>query len=178
MQKFILLLLLSLTLSAQTLNIYFDTPDLYLLKNDKTLKYQAKRYLTKKTKKPKYLESITYHSKTQKPTTFDVKHYNKVKTIEEKHPLLSLIKRDQRASFIALLKKEGLKYPLKLKYIFEASIDSNNSSDYKTIFLQKTKQDPLFAYKLQYPYLVNLLYSLLIAAIGLALIFVLFKRRL
>jgi len=177
MQKIILILIsLYQLLSAQsTLGIYFDTPDLYLLKNDKTLKYQAKKYLTKKNKKIKYIETIIYESKTQKKLTYDVKHYNSVKYIEEKHPLLALIKRDQRITFKNMLKKEGIEYPLKLKYILKV-VDSNTS--YKEIFNSKTKDDYFFRIKFQYPYLLNLFYSLTLGAFGLLLIYILFRKRL
>lgn len=177
MQKYILLLLsLIQLLSAQpTLNIYFDTPDLYLLNNDKVLRYEAKQDTSKK--KTKYIEYIIYDSKTQKQVKFDVKHYDSVKYIQDKHPILSLIKRDQRASFDAILKKEGIKYPAKLKYIFDvtSSIDINNSKAYKTIFAQKIENDPLFIYKLKYPYILNLLYSLIIGVIILLIFYIINK---
>lgn len=193
--KFLLFFLLSLTAlyadtdkyaidenvtdSKNVLEIYFDTADLYLLKHDGVLKYRAERYLSKKNKKIKYIETIIYASKTQKQTIFEVKHYNSVKSTEEKHPLLSLVKRNQREAFTVMLKKEGIKYPMTLKYIFDTTLISNNPNQYQILYDKKVEAEPYFAAKLQYPYLFNLLNSVLIAILGIIIIiYIMYKKRL
>ncbi|MEA2100031.1 MAG: hypothetical protein U9P72_07870 [Campylobacterota bacterium] len=176
MKLFILLLTLLATINSQakTLEIYFDTPELFLLKNNSSIKYQAVEYTSKKNK-VKYRENIIYTYDTNKTKTFPVKHYNSVKSIEEKHPLLALIKRKDREMFIKSLQDNGINYPMKLKYILKTT-DSDTS--YKQLFKKQIKEDNLFSVKFEYPYLVNLSYAMMMAIVGLSLIFLLFRRRL
>jgi len=163
--------------SNKSLIIYFDTPNLYLLENNLTLNYQAKKYISKKNK-IKYKESITYISKSQEKHIFKVKHYNNVKFIEEKHPLISLIKRKDREVFLNTLKKDGIKYPLKLKYVFEIYQKLNvENSRYRVLFDKRKIVEPFFNIKFQYPFLVNLLYAISSALIGLLIIFIFFRKR-
>ena len=103
------------------LEIYFDTPELMYLKQTRYLKYKAIAYLSKKKKKTKYRETIEYLSDNNKSYTFPVKHYNNVKSFEEKHPLLSLVKRKERQTFLDKLKSDGVKYPMRLKEIVQVS---------------------------------------------------------
>ncbi|MCK5679111.1 MAG: hypothetical protein KAH72_11635 [Flavobacteriaceae bacterium] len=103
------------------LEIYFDTPELTYLKQNRYIKYEAIAYLSKKKKKTKYRETIEYLSDDNKSYTFPVKHYNNVKTFEEKHPLLSLVKRKERQAFLDKLKTDGVKYPMRLKEIVQVS---------------------------------------------------------
>lgn len=164
------------------LEIYFDTPKLYLLKNDISLKYEAVKYLSKKKNKVKYNESIIFTTKDKKLHTFKVKHYNSVKYFEEKHPLLSLVKRKDRQLFIQLLKNNGIKYPMKLKYVFERTYSSDDSSkkehQYKKLVTEKINDDKFFKIKFKYPYFVNLFYALSIGFIGIAIIMVFYRKRL
>lgn len=164
------------------LEIYFDTPDLYLLKNDLILKYQAKEYISKKKNKIKYYESIIYISKSKEKHTFKAKHYNSVKSIEEKHPLLSLVKRADRKLFMDLLHKDGIEYPMKLKYVLENNRYSkekpNDVHSYKMLFDKSNGDDPFFSMKFQYPYFMNLFYAICFGLIGFILIKVLFNKRL
>jgi len=172
--KLLLLILLSITLQAKTLTIYFDTPELALLKNHSSIKYQTKEYTSKKGKL-KYKESIIYSYDKNKTQTFKVKHYNTVKSPEEKHPLLALVKRKDRPLLISTLKQNGITYPLKLKYIFKTS-DTNKT--YPQLYKQHTKNTMLFSLMFHYPYLKNLLYAIITATIGALLIFILFRKRL
>ncbi|RLA76306.1 MAG: hypothetical protein DRG78_19255 [Epsilonproteobacteria bacterium] len=177
MKLFILLLALLTTINTQakTLEIYFDTPDLFNLKNGSSVKYQAVSYISKKKKKIRYHENIIYTYDTNKTKIFPVKHYNSVKSVEEKHPLLALVKRKDRELFMTVLKNNGLTYPLKLRYILE-TIDSN--ATYKELFKVKSKDNYLFNIKFQYPYLLNLFYSIIFGLSGLILIYILFRKRL
>ena len=183
--KFIISLLI-LTLSAfandDTLEVYFDTPNLHLLENNALLKYKAVKYLSKKRQKIKYNESIIYISKAQKKHTFSVKHYNNVKFVEEKHPLLALIKRKDRELFTTLLKNDGIKYPMKLKYIFEITKNSKDKlvieNNYKKLFDEKSNGDFLFTIKFKYLYFLNLFYAVGLSIIGLGIIMIMFRKRL
>ncbi len=165
-----------------TLEVYFDTPNLDLLENNSLLKYKAVKYLSKKKQKIKYNESIIYISKSQKKHIFSVKHYNNVKFIEEKHSLLALIKRKDRKLFSTLVKNDGIKYPMKLKYIFEVTRNSKDKflveNNYKKIFDKKFKNDMLFTIKFKYLYFLNLFYAIGLSIIGLLIIKILFRQRL
>jgi hypothetical protein len=141
------------------IEISFDTPKLYLLENNITLTYQARSYISKKSKKIKYYEEILYQSKKQKKILFEVKHYRKVKYQEEKHPLLSLIKREERHRFITILKQDGIKYPLKLRAILA------------------NKDDLFFKFKVQYPYIMHLIEALSISTLMLLFILITFRKR-
>lgn len=187
MIRYFIILTLMLTslygnIKKDTLEIYFDTQDLYCLKNNTVLKYQAIKYLSKKRKKEKYDETIIYIDKMQKKHLFKVKHYNKVKFIEEKHPLLSLVKRKDRKTFAALLEKDGIKYPMKLKYVLQSYRKSNLQIDekheYKILFEKNKKDDILFTIKFQYPYFLNLFYAICFSLLGLMLIKIMLNKRL
>lgn len=164
------------------LEVFFDTPSLYLLKHDMSLKYQAEQYVSKKKKKIKYHELIIYKSLDQKKHTFKVKHYKNVKSKEEKHPLLSMIKRKDRKLFMNMLQKNGIKYPMKLKYIFEnvkkSTNENNISNTYQTLFKQKNDTDPFFRIKFQYPYYVDLFYAICFGLLGYIFIRIVFYKRL
>jgi hypothetical protein len=107
--------------SEKTFTIYFDTPELILYTQDLHISYNAIAYLSKKKKKEKYKETITYKDKKGILNSFKVKHYNSVKTLEGKHPLLHIIKRNQRKLFIEKLNANNIIYPLQLKSIMEVS---------------------------------------------------------
>lgn len=100
--------------------IYYDTPELKLNKEYRYLRYQAREYFSRKQKR-KYEENITYLSKNQQQRIISVKHYNRVKSLEGKHPLLSLIKRNERSTFIDVLDNDGIPYPMRLKQIFQVA---------------------------------------------------------
>ncbi len=101
--------------------IYFDLPELTYLKKDGYIRYKALQYLTKKKKRVRYRENIEYSLDGNITYHFPVKHYNNVKTFEEKHQLLSLVKRGIRQSFLDRLKEDGLEYPMRLKEILQLS---------------------------------------------------------
>jgi len=103
-----------------SIEVYFDTPELTLSTQNQFLRYQIKESKGKKVKKS-YRESVLYLTKDKTPLTYPVKHYNSIKSVEEKHPLLSLIKRADRESFIRKLKENGIEHPLTLKYLFKIS---------------------------------------------------------
>jgi len=159
----VIVLVLSSYLFGNILEVYFDTPKLYLLDNNLTLKYKVEEYTSKKNKL-KYKENIIFIDKNQKLYNFKVKHYKTVKSIEEKHPLLSLVKRRDRKTFISLLKNNGIVYPMKLKYVLKvsniaSSLDEN--VNYKKNFEAKKQQDSFFDLKFKYPYYNSLIYLLI-----------------
>ena len=102
------------------LELYFDTPNLTLYNQNRFLKYQSKKI------KKSYKEELIYLTKDKTLLTYPVKHYNTIKSTEEKHPLLSLIKRANREDFIKKLKENDIKHPLKLKYLFKISKFTHN----------------------------------------------------
>jgi len=164
------------------LEVFFDTPTLYLLKHDLSLKYQAEQYISKKKKKKKYHELIIYNSLDQKKHTFKVKHYKNVESMEEKHPLLSMIKRKDRKFFMDMLQKDGIEYPMKLKYIFEnvekSTNENNVSNTYQSLFKQKNDSNLFFRIKFQYPYYVDLFYAICFGLLGYIFIRIVFYKRL
>jgi len=104
--------------SERLVSIYFDTPELTFLNQNQHLKYQAKEYINKK--KVKFDESIDY-LKNKQIQTYKAKHYRNSISIEEKHPLLGLVKRTERKAFIAQLQSDGITHPMRMKYIFQSS---------------------------------------------------------
>ena len=106
------------TTKKNELSLYFDTPGLSILENNGYLYYHAHEYLSKKNKK-KYRETIKYSNNGSVISDFMVKHYKSVKSIQEKHPLIALVKRKQRPLFMKTLRATGIKYPMKLNYIFD-----------------------------------------------------------
>lgn len=107
--------------SDKIFEIYFDTPELHYLNNNGEIRYKAIEYISKKKKKVKYYEVILSAHSDREPSVFPVKHYNKVKNFEEKHPLLGLVKRKDREHFIAQMSNDGIDYPLRLKEILRVS---------------------------------------------------------
>jgi len=103
------------------LEIYFDVPELLYLKQNGYVRYKAVEYLSKKKKRVKYKENIEYSVDNNSTYTFSVKHYENVKSLEEKHPFLSLVKRKERHSFLDKLHSDGIKYPTRLKEIVQVS---------------------------------------------------------
>jgi hypothetical protein len=98
--------------------IYFDSPELYFFLDDGSLRYRAVEYLSKKKKNRKYHEHVQFTSSGGIAFEYPVKHYGRLKSPEEKHNLLGLIKRGDREAFIVRLEKEGIKYPLRIKEVF------------------------------------------------------------
>jgi len=120
--------------------IYFDVPELLYLKQNGYVRYKAVAYLSKKKKRVKYKESIDYSLDNHSSYTFSVKHYKNIKTFEEKHPLLGLVKRKERQDFLDKLHNSGIKYPTRLKEIVRVSklthtFEINNSLE--TIHISK-----------------------------------------
>ncbi len=103
------------------LEIYFDTPELLYLKQNGFIRFKALEYLTKKKKRVKYHKTVEYSYDNNTSFVYPVKHYNSVKSFEEKHQLLSLVKRKEREGFLNKLKSDGLKYPMRLKEIVKIS---------------------------------------------------------
>lgn len=116
------------TTTSNTLKIYFDTPELDILKNKGALYYQAQHH---KTNNNKYLEKVIYTNNKKTAKEYEVKHYEKVKSIQGKHPLLALIKRKQRAEFSQTLNATGIAHPMTLKYMFDVSQQSRHYQLYK-----------------------------------------------
>lgn len=137
-----------------SLEVYFDTPEFYLLAQKYYLKYEAKQKLSKKKKN--YDEAV--YLKTSQPTVvFGVKHYKNTKTIEDKHPLLSLLKRDQREDFKNTLNSNGVAYPMKLKYIFDVSKPTYHYELYQA--QKRVSHITLSSYKTKNTTLLNTLTS-------------------
>ena len=120
---------------GRVFEIYYDLPELIFLKNNGMVFYQAEEYLSKKKKKKKYHEKILYNPGSTESSIFKVKHYTKIQTQEGKHPLFSLVKRRQRAEFFKRLHQDGVKFPLRLKAIFQVSW---NTHDF-TVFSREKK---------------------------------------
>ena len=152
--------------SNDMVEVFYDTPNLFLHKNHIILKYVATKNKTKKGK-IKYDEKIIYISKNHTKTIFKVKHYNSVKTIEDKHPLLSLLKRKDRASFFNLLNQDAITYPMRLKYLYSTTTNQQKP-DLESISFQL---------KFKYPYLAKLCYALFYASIGLFIIIILLYNK-
>ncbi len=108
-------------MDGRVFEIYFDLPELTYLKQGGYIKYKAIEYLSKKKQNKKYIESIEYSFDGNITYSYPVKHYNSVKSFEEKHPLLSLVKRKDREIFLNRLHADGLKYPMRLKNIVQVS---------------------------------------------------------
>ena len=105
--------------SSRELVVYFDTPELLLLKNSGYLSYSAKEYMSKKDKL-KYDEEIEFNYKNKK-LIVPVKHYKNSKTLEGKHPLMSLVKRKYREVLTDELKNSEINQPMRIKPIFNVS---------------------------------------------------------
>ncbi len=99
--------------------IFFDTPDLFIHKNNAALFYEATEYFTPTSKRRKFRETVIYRGIDQTRHQYTVQHYNKVISPLEKHPLLSLIKRGERNSFFEQVRRDGLKFPMRTKAIFQ-----------------------------------------------------------
>ncbi len=132
-----------------SIEVYFDTSELTLSTQNGFVKYQLesealaqnltrlKPSLTKSKKiKKSYKESVLYLSKNKTLLSYPVKHYHTIKSIEEKHSLLSLIKRANREDFMSKLKVNGIEHPLRLKYLFKISKSTQN---YQLLYSNKNK---------------------------------------
>jgi len=108
------------------IEVYFDTPELTLSTQNEFLKYQLESLPKSKKVKKAYKESVLYLTKDKTLLSYPVKHYHTIKSTEEKHPLLSFIKRANREDFMRKLKENGTEHPLKLKYLFNISKFTHN----------------------------------------------------
>ena len=97
-------------------SIYFDTPELGLLNNDRQLRIQLNEYFSKK-RKSKYHKNIEYLNNNSLLLSLKAKHYKSVKTLEGKHPLMRVIKRKERAFFTDFLRKDNFDEILRLKEV-------------------------------------------------------------
>ena len=176
--------------------VFFDTPELSILKNDGYLKYVAKEYKTKKNKL-KYTETIELKYNTIH-RSIPVKQYNNIKMIEGKHALFSLVKREFRNEFKNILQQSGIKYPMRIKLIYRVSkikntydlffrnnkIDTftknlnDENNEYVTIYKYLKSKVNFLSLKLSYPNILNLLSALLTGLMGLIIIKLLFNKRL
>jgi hypothetical protein len=106
-----------------SIEVYFDTPELTLSTKNQSLKYQLKSETSapNQKKKKSYQESILYRNKDNTLLTYPIKHYHTIKSAQEKHPLLSLIKRADREEFLKKLKENGILHPLTLRYVVKIS---------------------------------------------------------
>lgn len=111
--------------------IFFDTPELALLKKNANLVYHASADLTvKKTKRNKIKKVLTY----QYQQTYDIptKQYDKVKNIMDKHPLFFLVKRRARRDLEQQLKTDGIAQPLRIKTVFSSAKNTQKVQLYDT----------------------------------------------
>jgi len=100
--------------------IFFDTPELALLKKNASLVYHASVDLRPETgKKNKIKKVLTYQNKQ----AYDIptKQYDKVKSIMDKHPLFFLVKRRARGDLEQQLKADGITQPLRIKTVFSSA---------------------------------------------------------
>ncbi len=102
--------------SARSAGVYFDTPELSLLRQSGYLRIDAVEYQSKKGK-TKFHETIQYSRLGKTEYNLEVKHYNRVKSFEGKHPLLGLVKRKERSGFLEVLNTDGFIHPLRFKQI-------------------------------------------------------------
>ena len=109
-----------------SIEVYFDTPKLRLSTQNAFIKYQLESLPKSKKIKKFYREEVHYLSRDKTLLTYPVKHYHTIKSIEEKHLLLSLIKRADREDFMTKLKANGIEHPLRLKYLFKISKSTQN----------------------------------------------------
>jgi len=108
--------------------IYYDTPEFHYLTENGFVRYHAVQYLTKRKKKVKYHEEIQYSSDGISSSIYPVKHYKKVKNLEEKHSLLGMVKRKSREEFIRQMTADGIEYPMRMKSVFHTGKISYQST--------------------------------------------------
>ena len=102
-------------------SFYFDTPDLLLLDNQSCLTYVIEK--EDKTVREKLSMLRWSESGGITESTFAVRHYNRIVCVEDKHPLLKLIKRSERNGFKEVLNRRGVGNPFLLRpvlNVFEA----------------------------------------------------------
>lgn len=111
--------------------IFFDTPELALLKKNANLVYHASADLTvKKTKRNKIKKVLTYQY--QQTDDIPTKQYDKVKNIMDKHPLFFLVKRRARRDLEQQLKADGIAQPLRIKTVFSSAKNTQKVQLYDT----------------------------------------------
>lgn len=111
--------------------IFFDTPELALLKKNASLVYHASADLTvKKTKRNKIKKVLTYQY--QQTDDIPTKQYDKVKNIMDKHPLFFLVKRRARRDLEQQLKADGIAQPLRIKTVFSSAKNTQKVQLYDT----------------------------------------------
>jgi len=94
------------------LDVFYDTSDLNLLNQNSILYYQGIELFNKKNKST-YEENIKFLN-----YAFEVKHYSNVKSMDEKNPLLFLIKRSDRKLFKIQLQDINIIKPMSIKAVF------------------------------------------------------------
>lgn len=117
--------------------IFFDTPELELLKQNASLVYHASSgpasKTSNKTKNNKIKKVLRYQY--QQTLEFPVKQYDKVKSIMDKHPLFFMIKRSARNSVIQQLKADGIAQPLRMRTVFSSAKNTE-----KVLIFNENKQ--------------------------------------
>jgi hypothetical protein len=108
--------------------IFFDTPDLFIYKNNSSLAYEATEYFTKTRNRRKFKETVLYRGIDRTVRQYPVHHYDKALSPVEKHPLLSLIKRTERDALLDRMSRDGIKFPMLIKTIFHLA---ENNITYK-----------------------------------------------
>ncbi|HIM07217.1 MAG: hypothetical protein ABGX36_03870 [Cycloclasticus sp.] len=98
--------------TSHSTNLYFDTPDQSLAKKGDYLRLVTLKAASTKTGVD---ETLQYSNSNGSFYSMSVKHYRAAKTLEGKHPLISLIKRKERPMFKQLLVSDGVGYPLTLR---------------------------------------------------------------
>jgi hypothetical protein len=102
--------------------IYYETPEFHYRNNGGYLRFQAIPYLSKK-KKVKYNETVEHLDTGKLPQNYPVKHYDSIRSHEEKHALLGIIRRKSRNDFIEHLALDGIRHPMRIKPIFQVEKD-------------------------------------------------------
>ena len=112
--------------TQRNFDIYYDLPALTLLDNRVSLKLTALEYLSKKGNS-KFKESVVISSDLAE-TSYKVKHYKNAESVEEKHPLLGAVKRNERAQFLVDLDALTVSLPMQLREIVQVGLVTDRLS--------------------------------------------------
>lgn len=129
--------------NEQFLEVYFESPEMFFLETNGALVYRARELKNKKKNKKTFSEYVELIFNNRELKRYAVKHYNTVASIEGKHPLMSLVNRDQRKDFLVTLEEGGIDNPMLIRPIFQVSKNvleykfSENERDFLSIFIEK-----------------------------------------
>ncbi len=117
----------------RTLEIYYDTPNLLLLNDNRFIRFQSREKLGQVKqisinheeftfrKKSKYSRDAQIMAKDGTLMVASLRQYRNASSQVGKHPLLGMIKRDDQEAALTFLKENGLPFPLALKGMMHVS---------------------------------------------------------